>query len=212
MSDLGKIGDLLALHGAGVLEVNYVGGSAWMRAARAYRLLPPLEQLCWEREPMVTAMPLRRAGRYLERVDSSLLWVRTTSGAAAGKLRSFRPAPDVLLREGSDARYVGFWALERPLDREWLERANARLAKFFNAGNYGDAKADFSFYLPGAIIRHGRARSTPVELVRFEVPDKLHTAREVVGKLKDPPTEEEKLEYARRAKDRREAEKAQPKP
>lgn len=205
MSDLAKIGDLLSLHGAGVLEVNYVGGSAWMRSARAYRLLPPLEHLLWEREPRVMAVPLRRAGRHLERVDSSLLWVRTTSGAAASKLRSFRPAPDVMIREGSDANYVAFWALSTPLDYEWLERANRRLAKHFNAGGYAQAAVDFTFFLPGTIIRHGRGRSTPVELVKWAVPERLHTAREVVGRLKDPPTDEEKREFAAKAKERREA-------
>lgn len=205
MSDLARIGNLLSLHGDGVLEVNYVGGSAWMRAARAYRLLPPLEPLLWEREPRMMAMPLRRAGRYLERVDSSLLWARTHSGAAATRLRNFRPAPDVVIREGGSVRYVAFWALSEPLSRDLTERAGARLAKYLNAGQYADAAADFSFFLPGAVVRHGRGRPVPVELVKFEVPDKLHTAREVVGKLKDPPTEEEKRELMQKAKERREA-------
>ena len=202
MSDLAKLGSLLALHGAGVLEVQAIGGSTWLRAARAYRTLPPLESLCWEREPMINAVPLKRAGRYLERVPSSLIWVRTRSRAAAGALRLFKPHPDVVLREGSDARYIAFWALSEPLERDWLERATKRLAKHFNGGNYADAADSFAFYLPGTVIRHGR-RPAPVELVRFE--PALHAARDVVGRLKDPPTDEERREMRDRAKARREA-------
>ena len=202
MSDLRKIGDLLTLQGAGVLECNHVGGSAWLRACKAYRLVPPLEHLLWEREPMIGVLPLRRAGHYLERVPSSLLWARTHSGAAAAKLRQFRPLPDVVLREGGSVRYVAFWALQEPLSPDLTEQANRRLAKYLNAGQYADAAADFQFFLPGAVVRHGRGRPVPVELTRFE--PALHTAREVVGRLKDPPTDEEKRELAVRAKERRE--------
>lgn len=202
MSDLQRIGSLLALQGAGVLEVQAIGGTYWMRAARAYRLLPPLEQLCWEREPLVNAVPFARAGRYLERVPSSLLWARTRSHAAAAKLRQFKVLPDVVLREGATTRYVAFWALEAPLSAEATLKANRRLAKWLNNGTYADAAADFSFYLPGTIVRQGR-RPLPVELVRFE--PALHTARDVVGRLKDPPTDEQKREFADRAKARRDA-------
>lgn len=203
MSDLSKLGQLLALHGAGVLEVNAVGGSHWMRAARAHRLLPPLERLCWEREPMVNVLPFRRAGHYLERVDSSVLWARTHSGAAAAKLRQFRVLPDVVIREGGTNRYVAFWALVDPLAPDLCERANRRLAKYLNAGQYADAAADFTFYLPGTVVRLGRGRPLPVELTRYE--PAVHSAREVVGHLKDPPTDEERRELAERAKARRDA-------
>lgn len=203
MSDLRKIGDLLSLHAGGALEVEHVGGSAWMRATRAYRLLPPLEPLCWEREPMVNAVPLRRAGHYLERVPSALLWARTSSGGAATKLRAFKPAPDVVIREGATVRYVAFWALQEPLSIDWTERANKRLAKWFNGGEYATAAIDFRFYLPGTIVRLGRGRPLPVEMVKWEVPAQLHRARDVVGRLKDPPTDEQKRELAEKAKARR---------
>lgn len=203
VSDLAKVGSLLALHGAGVLEVAYVGGSAWFRAAAAHRLLPPLEHLCWEREPVCGVVPLKRAGRYLERVPSSVIWVRTSTGAAAAKLRQFKPMPDVVIREGGSVRYVAFWALAEPLSGEWTEKATRRLAKHFNGGRYADAELGFSFYLPGTVVRLGRGRPLPVELVRFEAA--VHRAGDVVGRMKDPPTDEERRELRDRAKARREA-------
>ena len=184
MSDLRKLGQLLALQGAGVLEVTAIGGSYWMRASRAHRLLPPLEHLCWEREPLVNVLPCRRAGRYLERVPSSLLWVRTESGRAASRLRSFRPAPTVVIREGASVRYVAFWALSDPLEGDWLDRANRRLAHALDCPKK-HASTAFTFQLPGTILRAGRSRPLPVELVRYE-PEVL-SAREVVGRLREAP-------------------------
>jgi hypothetical protein len=136
-----------------------------MRAGKAYRLLPPLEHLLWEREPQVTAVPLARPGRYLERVPSALLWARTVSGKQAQALRNFRPAPAVVIREGS--RYTAFWALSHALSRDGTLRGNRRIAKRLGTP-YTACDTAFAFSLPGAVLREGRGRSTPVELVRYE--------------------------------------------
>jgi hypothetical protein len=184
VSDLQKLGQLLSLQGLGFLEVTAIGGSYWMRAGKAHRLLPPLEHLTWEREPLVNVVPLAKPGKYLERVPSSILWVRTETGKAASKLRSFRPAPHVVIREGASVRYVAFWALSDPLEDEWLGRANRRIAHALGAPkkHCGDT---FAFHLPGTIMRAGRSRPVPVELVRFE-PGVL-SARQVVGRLREAP-------------------------
>lgn len=196
MSDLQRVGALLSLHGAGVLEVNAVGTNAWMRAARAYRLLPPLERLLWEREPQIMAVPLRRAGRYLERVPSALLWARTQSAAQAAALRSFRPAPAVVIRTGS--RYTAFWALEYPLTRDGTLRANRRIAKRLGTP-YTSCDVNLSFFLPGAVLRLGRGRPVPVEMPRYE--PELHDVRAIVGHLKDPMSDEERAELIARRRE-----------
>lgn len=197
MSDLQRLGALLSYAAGGFLEVNAIGTSAWMRAPKAYRLLPPLEHLLWEREPQIMVVPLARAGRYLERVPSPLLWAHTVTAAQAQALRNFRPAPAVTIREGS--RYTAFWALSYALRREGTLRANRRIAKRLGTP-YKSCDTNFGFYLPGAILREGRGRSTPVELVRYE--PELHDVREVVGRLPDPMSDEDRQELiaARKAR------------
>lgn len=183
-SDLRKIGALLSYHGAGSLEVTAIGGSYWMRARKAYRLLPPLEHLCWEREPLVQALPVVRAGKYLERVPSALLWAATGSGGAVSRLRTFRPLPSVVIREGVTTRYVAFWALEEPPAD--LEHALRKIGHHLGGPNkYAGAKQSFTFHLPGTILRAGRQRPLPVELVRYE--PEIVTAAQVLGRLREPP-------------------------
>jgi hypothetical protein len=197
LSDLERVGSLLSLHGAGVLEVNAIGTTAWMRACKAYRLLPPLEHLLWEREPQIMAVPLRRAGRYLERVPSALIWARTRSSRQAAALRNFRPMPDVVIREGIG--YTAFWALTDALTRDGTLRANRRLAKRLGTP-YTACDTNMGFHLPGAVLRTARGRPVPVELVRFE--PAVHAILEVVGRLPDPPSEEQIAEARARRRER----------
>jgi hypothetical protein len=201
LNDLAKIGSLLSLQGAGVFEVNHRGGAEWLSAAHAYRLLPQLERLCWEGEPQINAVPLRAKGHYLDRFPSSIIWVRTSTKKAIASLRQFRPAPDVVLREGATVRYTAFWALREPLDLDGLERANKRLAKHFQTG-YGSSSQDFTFHLPGTVLRTDRRRPIMVSLAKWEIPDPLHDVRDVVGKLKDPPSDLERREMMIAAKER----------
>lgn len=183
--DLQRIANLLSLQGIGTFTVNAVGTDVLLTARFLRRTLPALEHLVWEREPVIDVVPTRHAAKYLERVPSSILWVRTDTGKEAAKLRNFRPRPAVVIREGASSRYVAFWALLDPLpDLDWLERANRRLAHHLGTKKKY-AKDSFTFSLPGAVLREGRSRPVPVELVRFE-PEVLR-ARDVVGKLRDAP-------------------------
>lgn len=197
--DLNRIADLLSLQGLGTFVVDAVGAEPWLTARFIRRTLPALEHLLWEREPSITAVPLRKAGSYLERIPSSIVWARTGETTQRSKpadqvkrLRNFRPRPHVVLREGGTNRYIAFWALLDPLpDREWLERANKRIA--YNLGTVQKHATDaFTFPLPGSVVRtklvkgeRVPCRPYEVELVRFE--PAVVQAREVVGRLKDPP-------------------------
>lgn len=200
--DLAKVADLLSLNALGVYEVNTVGGEISLLPRFLHRTLPGLEHLTWEREPTVNVVPLRNQ---VERfyADSAILWARTESGEAASKLRTFKPLPDVVVREGGSVRYVAFWALSDVLRPYEVEDANKRLAKYLNGGKYATAGVDFRFYLPGTILRVGRKRGheLPVELVRFE--PAVHSREDVVGRLPDPPTDEQKREWYEAALERK---------
>lgn len=190
MKDLEKLAALLALQDTGYFEVQSALGIERVRADNVQVLLPELKQLLWVHEPSINVVPLVKPGEYLARVPSALIWARTQSGPAAERLRRFRPRPALVLRDGASVRYTAFWALEEALSYEHAERANKRLARFFNAGGYGDAAIGFSFWLPGTMLRLGRRQTLPIRLVHYEL--RTCTAREVVGRLKDPPTDEEK--------------------
>lgn len=207
MSALPKLASLLALHGAGFFEVHSAAGGVTIPTSAITAELPALEYLLWNAEPSVTAVPLEEAGHYLRRVDSALIWARTTTGAAAAKLRRFKPAPSLVLRDGGGVHYTAFWALSEPLSEEWTVRANKRLAKYLGTP-YGDCAIDYSFFLPGTVVRLGRRRPLPIQLVRYAV--ELHPAREVVGRLPDPPTDEEKRERFERYLERKRAQKSKP--
>jgi hypothetical protein len=187
LSDLAKLGDLLAFQGAGVFDVSAMGESRWLTTRFVRRTLQACEHFVWEREPSVNVLPYRRVGHYLERIPTSILWARTENGKAASLLRSFKPQPHVVLREGSTIRYVAMWALSDPLEGDYLDRALRRIAHHLT-GPKKHCALDFRFYLPGTILRAGRSRPLPVELVRFE-PGVLKP-REVVGHLKEAPDPE----------------------
>jgi hypothetical protein len=190
LSDLAKLAALLELQERGYFEVQSALGVERIAAERVSALLPVLGELTWVHEPAVNAVPLVKPGEYLARVPSRLIWARTRSGRAAELLRRFRPRPSLVLRDGATVRYTAFWALEEPLRFDHVERANKRLAKHLNAGGYDDAAIGFTFFLPGTMVRLGRRSTLPIQLAYCEL--RTCTAREVVGKLKDPPTDEEK--------------------
>jgi hypothetical protein len=149
--------------------VQAIGEERWLLPRNLRRTLPACEHLCWEREPQINVLPMRQLGRHLERVPSSLLWARTGSEAAASRLRSFRPLPTVVVREGATTRYVAFWALADPLEPYALEDALRKIGYALAGPNkYAAAKTAFTFHLPGTILRAGRQRPLPVELVRYE--------------------------------------------
>lgn len=208
MTALPNLAALLALHGAGHFEVHSAAGQVSIPTAEIIETLPALGHLLWTAEPSIMAVPLEEAGHYLRRVDSALIWARTASGPAAERLRRFRPVPSLVLREGASVRYTAFWALSEPLSEEWTVRANKRLTKYLNAGGYGDAAIDFTFFLPGSVLRLGRRQPLPIQLAHYAV--ELYTARQVVGRLPDPPTDEEKRERFERFLERQKTQKKRP--
>jgi hypothetical protein len=122
---------------------------------------------------------------YLTAGLGNVLWAHTVSGGSSAALDKFRPAPTFVVREGSTSRRTALWALSRPVDVDWVERGNRRIAHRLgtpkkNCGTLGE------MYLPGTILRKGRKRPVAVHLEHFD-PQALYTARQVVGHLRDAP-------------------------
>lgn len=114
-----------------------------------------------------------------------LLWARTESKVSAKRLVHMRTQPSILLREGDTARYVAFWILRKPLTHSQLERANKRIAHYLRTPKKWSDADTFTFPLPGTFLRRGRTRPVPVVLESMSL--QQHTAKSVVGWMRDAP-------------------------
>lgn len=156
----------------------------WYFAAADRRVFVDwLERMSVDREVRVSVGA--RAERGCEFGDwSRVLWARVESKKDAAELARFRPAPTLLLREGSTHRMVALWSLWRPLPHEWIVRANRRIAHRLGAPKKW-ADPQFSFPVPGSCLRVDRQRPVPVHVERFE--PVVFRPREVVGALREAP-------------------------
>lgn len=112
------------------------------------------------------------------------LWARVEGKKDAQALLKFRPVPSMVLREGSTSRLVALWELERPLNYEWVLRANKRIAhKLFAPKKWTDL--EFVFPAPGSCLRADRARPVPVRVESWS--GRVYTPRAIVGGLKEAP-------------------------
>lgn len=109
------------------------------------------------------AVPYAEQGSRLMHGLGSCFWVRTESGESVRRLERFKPRPTLILREGSTNRMVAFWALERGLYAEDIERGNRRLSYALQTAAKHCEPA-FRFHPPGTVIRAGRARPVVVHV------------------------------------------------
>jgi hypothetical protein len=156
----------------------------WLRSPRARLELPLFEDALWDGEPIVNVVPCVEQGRFLLRRPVGMLWARTDSRDSARRLRAFRPAPAIVLREGATIRYTAFWLLDGLLTHDELERFNRRLAHRLRTPKKW-CGVEFRVPLPGTFLRSGRSRPVHVRMPRC-VPA-VHSWEEIVGKLRDAP-------------------------
>ena len=127
----------------------------------------------------------RRHGGRDAVVCAHTLWVDCDGDAAVDALRTFDPAPSIVIASGSGSNCHAYWPLTTPLARDELERGNRRLAHALGAD---PASAD-----PARILRvpgtHNFKHDPPtnVEAMRLDVERRLAPAS-VVGHLVDAPT------------------------
>lgn len=119
--------------------------------------------------------------------QGAVVWVKLEDGKAFKRLGAFHSGPTLLLREGGSVRRYAVWALDRSLPLEWIEKACKRLAYHLGAKQKWAHPEAMWLPVPGSTLRHGR-ESRPL-LVRSEVcaPERVYTAKMLVGRLKDPP-------------------------
>lgn len=112
-----------------------------------------------------------------------ILWIDLDEPDAIDLLEAFTPAPSIVLLTGSPGHALAIWPLRTALAPEYLVRANRRLAHALG----GDLKATDA----ARIIRvpqtssHKHTPPTAVECVRLELD--VFEARDVIGRLPDPP-------------------------
>jgi hypothetical protein len=114
------------------------------------------------------------------------LWV-VTGKQQEKRLQAFRPAPTIVLREGSSARRTALWLLGERLTYKWADRANRRIAYRLRAVQKHGDPDDLRLPLPGTCLRKDRARPVPVVMEHLDGELRQYRAREIVGKLRDPP-------------------------
>lgn len=134
---------------------------------------------CW-----VSLVPRReRSGLYLGL--STVMWARLDTGKQADELARFRPAPTVVLREGSSVRRVALWWVSAALNVVQLERGNKRIAHALGAKKK-HATPDELFHPPGVVLRFGRERRPLVVHVEHWSGERF-TPGQVAGALRDAP-------------------------
>jgi hypothetical protein len=113
------------------------------------------------------------------------LWAQTKDPKQVKALERFRPLPTMVLREGGSSRRLALWLLDEQLPYQWALRANKRIAyRLRTVLKTGDPD-ELRVPLPGTCLRQGKTRPVPVVVERLEM--ESFRARQVVGRLKDPP-------------------------
>jgi hypothetical protein len=113
-----------------------------------------------------------------------VLWARLEAPASALHLQRLGTGPTLVAREGASSRRVALWALSEPLEATWATRANERLAHALKGRRKA---ADASELLPSPFTRLTVRRRTPNPLYIEYASDRISTARQIVGGLRDAP-------------------------
>jgi hypothetical protein len=103
------------------------------------------------------------------------------------RLQAFRPAPTIVLREGSSARRTALWLLRKPLPYQWALRGNKRIAYRLRAVQKHGDPDELRIALPGTCLRMDRGRPIPVVMEHLDGELRGFGARELFGRLRDPP-------------------------
>lgn len=110
-----------------------------------------------------------------------VLYVDCDDAASADAASRHSPAPSMVVASGHGLHL--YWALDRPLEPQWIERANRRLAHGFGA----DMKSTDAARIlrpPGTFnFKHGERLPVTIETLNVEV----YSAADIVGDLPDPP-------------------------
>jgi hypothetical protein len=117
--------------------------------------------------------------------DAHVVWVRLERPESAERLGRLPVPPTVVIREGRSSRRWALWALSQPLRGPWIGQANERLAHAVR-GRRGTADASTLILSPFTSLTVGRR--TPIQVSIEWESTTFATARQIVGRLSDPPS------------------------
>ena len=121
-----------------LLDVRYRGSGRQlarffigMRARKRAALITSIGQ---RTDVYVGCAPrLRRSGGRADVAATALLWVDCDTPESSLALRSFTPAPAMIVASGTGENTHGYWPLTEPLTIKQVEQANRRLARALGA-------------------------------------------------------------------------------
>lgn len=109
--------------------------------------------------------------------DAHVLWARLERPASGDLLSRLPVGPTLVIREGRSSRRTALWGLSRPVSGDFITRGNERLSHACKGRRRAaDASSLFdSPFSPGKLW------------IEYEDDGPFHTAREIVGRLRDAP-------------------------
>lgn len=128
--------------------------------------------------------------------EATAFWVRVEGTDQNRRLGWFKPAPSLILREGSSSRRVAVWPLAHPVRWVGINRGNRRIAHRLRAPKKHSEPENLWIPAPGTCLRAGRTRPVPIVVERLELD--VFMPLDIVGLLKDPPAADAWMQANRR--------------
>ncbi|MGI8803270.1 MAG: DNA-primase RepB domain-containing protein [Solirubrobacteraceae bacterium] len=155
------------------------------RRASPAALASRIVELATEHDVYVGCAPRTRRSGGLDAIEQVFtLWTDCDGAAAVAALAAFEPKPAMVVLSGTGPNRHAYWPLRAPLSPGDARRANRRLAHALGADM---ASTDAARILrPPGTLNHKHAPARRVVCDRLEVVS--YDAREIVGRLADPPT------------------------
>lgn len=126
---------------------------------------------------------IRREGGKSAVAVAHCLWIDADAPEAVERLSAFKHAPTMTIASGTPGRLHAWWALNRPLSREWVERANRRLAHHLGA----DPRCAEAARIMRAPETGNWKTDPPVPVTVSSTTGKRYSVAELVSDLCDPP-------------------------
>lgn len=134
-------------------------------------------------DEVLLGLPLMR--RFGGAAVATMFWTRVEGSDQEKRLGWFKPAPSLVLREGSSSRRIAFWPLEYPIRWSGVHRGNRNIAHRVGAAKKHAEPERLWIPAPGTCLRRDRARPVPVVVERLDIA--TFTPLAVIGKLKEAP-------------------------
>lgn len=174
---------------SGLIEVRWRRpqggmGQTFHAADRTAALLELVEGLGCSTDVYVGCAPRHHRHGGADAIEHvNVLWCDADGEKAAAAVVAFAPPPSMVVLSGSGPNLHAYWQLSAPLPAEHARRANRRLAGALGADPRSTDPA--RILRPPGTLNHKHVPPVPVVCDRLD--PIAHQARDVVGRLPDPP-------------------------